>query len=1303
MTLLKSSWKTVAMLSVAIGLFVAGGAFADAYKATFTVSGSNGSIAAKLGTAGSELTSGEDDNIPDDNAQNLIITATPAANYEVDVWTLTIGGSAANSGDSTISADKTVLTVPTAKIIGDVVATVSFKAVTVTTTPEIYFSTQPVTVSGVVEGNVTSAHKLTSLATRRNLGANVVVPVPDTTIEYRWFNPTSSSVGNNDAAVSAWSKDGKDFQLPANIAAGPNYFYVRARSTAKKPDGTDFDLTASSVVTVTVGARPTVAISVQPVQPNAPYPVGTAVTALTVTAGVTGGTPGVVTYQWYRNTGNSSVGGVAVNGAATASYTPTGLKAGIYYYFCEVSNDLNTAAPVRSTVVRIEMSPTGTANGSAILALPAGNVVQVSDKTDTYTPQSATSTTKALKIATPSTAATLVSPALAQNGSNLIFEVIEIIYLKSEDNFSVNFLKSGTAGSNSLADQGVTAAGTYLVTFVVQSTNTTGSVYQGSRTVTYTVNRKQISTISTKSISPTTAAYDGTPKQVSITLADGSGNPLVEGTHYNVTSSAGDWVNAGAAPVIVEGIGNYAGTWSTTLTITKKVITVDTAAMSAAPGLLTKVYDGLTTVTADAGSLDVKFGGLVNANDLQNGVSYSVSGLVFDNASVGTNRVVSGTVKLDTTLVDGVTNMGRNYSFASGAVTAALAKGGVAITAKPLNSRTTDSVFFSYAVPKNRFYTGQPQGIGTVGFRSPLTSAGSVITVYYDKGQGAGPESTLPVAAGTYKVTLDVVGGSNFGDSRINAGNGVNLEDFVIAAAKTPAVHVTNKTDSANVTAVNAYLNDALTLRAIGFRPDSATIRNAANDADSILYYKSGTLSYLWFKQNATDATKYDTLYVGNTKTPVTTPTYTVTYTTIPATAQVYRVEATYSNPGVQVDTKVNSTDVTVTVNAERQDVAEAVITVSGSWSYTGVAFTSSSTASPSTITSSDLSVRLGSNSLTAGTDFTYDVLGEDAGQGLVTITGIGAYKGRASGTFDIARKVTVEGDLKYNPASATVQYNGAAQPITITPRVGEGLGAVNITYININDEENPDTLSAAPKNAGKYKTLIAIDSGKNYTALEEFERAYTITKRFAEKEDFNYTMPKNGTTPTAIVVTLKNPMGYTGTLTTLYTTVTGTNLTVVPTEEGSYAVKVRVGGDDNFGAAVVFLDSLVLDSTGKVGVLDAKREVPKASVTEVVTVAPVKVAATSFTAGPSPVSKNGAIKFFSAKALKSGTLYIFDANGNSVAKLSAKSASGEIASWNLKDKKGAAVTEGTYVVKGALTGKDGTKEKVSFPFSVVK
>jgi hypothetical protein len=118
------------------------------------------------------------------------------------------------------------------------------------------------------------------------------------------------------------------------------------------------------------------------------------------------------------------------------------------------------------------------------------------------------------------------------------------------------------------------------------------------------------------------------------------------------------------------------------------------------------------------------------------------------------------------------------------------------------------------------------------------------------------------------------------------------------------------------------------------------------------------------------------------------------------------------------------------------------------------------------------------------------------------------------------------------------------------------------------------------------------------------------------------------------------------------------------------------------------------------ISVAEGNREVPVGNVTTEAAVAPVSAAAASFTAGPSPASTE--IKFFSAKQVKSGSLYIFDANGNSVAKVSVAGA-GKIGGWNLKDKNGAAVAEGTYIVKGALVGKDGTKEKVSFVFSVVK
>ncbi|GBU22024.1 hypothetical protein R80B4_01926 [Fibrobacteres bacterium R8-0-B4] len=121
------------------------------------------------------------------------------------------------------------------------------------------------------------------------------------------------------------------------------------------------------------------------------------------------------------------------------------------------------------------------------------------------------------------------------------------------------------------------------------------------------------------------------------------------------------------------------------------------------------------------------------------------------------------------------------------------------------------------------------------------------------------------------------------------------------------------------------------------------------------------------------------------------------------------------------------------------------------------------------------------------------------------------------------------------------------------------------------------------------------------------------------------------------------------------------------------------------------------------VSVAEVEREIPTQIVISDAAVAPVKAAVAKFTAGPSPAKVGSSIKFFSGSAVKSGSLYIFDASGNAVAKVSAKAGSGEIGGWDLKGKNGAVVSEGTYIVKGALTGKDGTREKVSFVFSVVK
>jgi hypothetical protein len=79
-----------------------------------------------------------------------------------------------------------------------------------------------------------------------------------------------------------------------------------------------------------------------------------------------------LTYQWYSNTSASSTGGTAISGAAAASYTlPADLKAGTYYYFCEVG--AKDATPKRTSAVTVTVS----------VAIPPIVVINPSEKTQT--------------------------------------------------------------------------------------------------------------------------------------------------------------------------------------------------------------------------------------------------------------------------------------------------------------------------------------------------------------------------------------------------------------------------------------------------------------------------------------------------------------------------------------------------------------------------------------------------------------------------------------------------------------------------------------------------------------------------------------------------------------------------------------------------------------------------------------------------------------------------------------------------------------------------------------------------------
>jgi len=171
----------------------------------------------------------------------------------------------------------------------------------------------------------------------------------------------------------------------------------------------------------------------------------------------------------------------------------------------------------------------------------------------------------------------------------------------------------------------------------------------------------------------------------------------------------------------------------------------------------------------------------------------------------------------------------------------------------------------------------------------------------------------------------------------------------------------------------------------------------------------------------------------------------------------------------------------------------------------------------------------------------------------------------------------------------------------------------------------------------------------------------------------------------------------YTGAL------IDGNKLTA--TSPGTVVIKATIPEGAFVGVAFeryFFIDVLAEGQS----VASFEREVPTAIPAMVSTVAPAVKLTTEFTAGPNPAGKSsgGVVNFFRTGAvIKSATLHVYDASGNVVAAVAIKDNAAvgnngkrSVGSWDLKDKKGHLVPEGTYLVRGVVKTRDGKSERVS-------
>jgi hypothetical protein len=555
-----------------------------------------------------------------------------------------------------------------------------------------------------------------------------------------------------------------------------------------------------------------------------------------------------------------------------------------------------------------------------------------------------------------------------------------------------------------------------------------------------------------------------------------------------------------------------------------------------------------------------------------------------------------------------------------------------------------------------------------------MTGFGTITVLYnYDGSKGiadfndattkqpfVGDTTRAPIKAGEYLVKVVLRGATNIDTT--GGKDSINLGLYYINDPLPPTI-------DEDIT--------ALTVRQ--GRPANLTVKATSPN--------SGTLGYQWYEVNDAGDKK-----VGTNSATFAAPTAAMG-------SKSYYVIVTNSKSGVQdpaYDTsgvaQVEVIEPPVTLNS-----TNAVIELSKTtWTYNGYTQALGGTDVVVKYISKDETTGLvDTTTLTENTDYTlsYSNAVNVGTSATIRVTGVNDYAGSLSKTFTIVKK-DVEGfDFSYVDERAYTGDSIGAEVKLVAPLTNSG-GTITVYYDGGNGKS-----TAKPVDVGFYEVEVDVTDGANLTAgTGIYLGSYVITKGVLDTACFTYKIPvghkQDQTEPFGIgSVTWKKGTGY-GEFEILYN-----GDKTVPKVDGVYTVSAAITGGDNFDEGSVVLGVYTIGGTVTPpdAVKGGDRVIPGKTGTTEAAVAPVKVVASGFTAGPSPVSKGGVIKFFSAKAVKSGSLYIFDQNGNAVEKVVAKSGTGEIGSWT------ANASEGTYVVKGALTGKDGTREKVSFVFVVVR
>ncbi|WP_139990769.1 S-layer homology domain-containing protein [Paenibacillus paridis] len=705
-------------------------------------------------------------------------------------------------------------------------------------------------------------------------------------LSYQWYSNGSNSTSGGTLVNGA---TGASYNAPT-ATAGTRYYYVVVTNTNASVNGTKSASVTSGTALVTVNALVNAATpSIGAQLTDATVNVGGTAT-LSVAASVSDG--GVLSYQWYSNSSNSTSGGTLVNGATSASYNAPTATAGTRYYYVVVTN---TNASV---------------NGTKTASVTSGTaLVTVNALVNAATPSIGTQPTDA-SVNVGGTA-TLSVAASVSDGGILSYQW----YSNGSNSTSGGALVNGATGASYNAP--TATAGTRYYYVVVTNTNAsvngtkTASVTSGTALVTVNalVNAAMPS-IGTQLTDATVNVGGTATLSVAASVSDGGILSYQWYSNGSNSTSGGTLVNGATgasynAPTATAGTRYYYvvvtntnasvnGTKTASVTSGTALVTVNALVNAATPSIGTQPADATVNVGGTAAlsvAASVSDGGVLSYQWYSNSSNSTSGGALVNGATGASYNAPTATAGTRYYYVV-VTNTNASVS---GTKTASVTSGTALVTVNALVNAATPSIGTQ---PTDA--SVNVGGTATLNVTASVSDGGLLSYQWYSNGSNSTSGGTL----------VNGATGASYNAPTATAGT----RYYYVVVTNTNAS--VNGTKSASVTSgtalvtVNALVNAATP--SIGTQPTDASVNVGGTATLSVAASVSdgGVLSYQWYS-NGSNSTSGGTLVNGATSASYNAPTAT-------AGTRYYYVVVTNTNASVNgtKTASVTSGTALVTVNA---------------------------------------------------------------------------------------------------------------------------------------------------------------------------------------------------------------------------------------------------------------------------------------------------------------------------------------------------------------------------------------------------